>query len=385
MELYKHQPHQPRWISFENIRGKKGQGGQENQQAKGHAFDTLPAGESQLLLDVQGSGIVQRLWLTIQERKAYQLRAFKLEMFWDGADTPAVSVPLGDFFCMGVGMRPFENGLVASPEGRSFIFTIPMPFRTAAKIVLTNESADDILYLFFDLNYVLTPPHADDVLYFHAHWRRENPTTLGQDFVILPRVRGNGRFLGTNLSLLTAPVYGPSWWGEGEVKIYLDGDQALPTLVGTGSEDYLGSAWEQGEYVQREQGSLIVRREEGIWSFYRLHLSDTIFFHQDCQVAIQVMGGAPKEKLLAIEAAGGKVKAVTGGIGLGRKGNVNLFDAGLDYTDGRFALSSWVNFYREDDFAAVAYFYLDQPENGLPPLAPAAERVAEMAERVDRK
>jgi hypothetical protein len=111
-----------RWSSFENLAARKGEGGRENQGAKGHAFDSIKPGETKVLLDVAGSGVVRRMWITLRPRDPKILRALRLEMFWDGSDKPAVSVPLGDFFNWVHG-RPvkFENALFANPEGRSFV------------------------------------------------------------------------------------------------------------------------------------------------------------------------------------------------------------------------------------------------------------------------
>ncbi|HEX6385421.1 MAG TPA: glycoside hydrolase family 172 protein, partial [Anaerolineae bacterium] len=231
--LYHKHPYRTRWTSFENPSGTKGHGGRENQGAKGHAFDSLAPGETKVLLDVAGAGLVHRIWLTLRQRTPQVLRALRLEMFWDGAETPAVAVPLGDFFCAGLALVPFENELFASPEGRSFIATVPMPFRTAARITLTNETDQEIPYLFYDINYSLADTRDEHALFFHAHWRRENPTTLSRDFTVLPRVTGSGRFLGAFFSVITNPLYENTWWGEGEVKVYLDGDDTYPSLVGT--------------------------------------------------------------------------------------------------------------------------------------------------------
>jgi len=157
-DLYKRRPNaQSRWVSFENLRGAKGEGGKENRGGKGHAFDSLKAGETKVLMSLQGSGAIHRLWFTLRERDPKMMRALRLEMFWDNADSPAISVPFGDFFGAILG-RPvaFENELFSNPEGRSFNCYIPMPFRKAAKITLTNESNRDVLKLFYDIDVVMT-------------------------------------------------------------------------------------------------------------------------------------------------------------------------------------------------------------------------------------
>jgi len=228
----------PRWSSFENRKAEKGKGGMENNGAKGHPSDGVEPGETEVLLDASGQGIINRIWITINDRSPEMLRSLKLEMFWDGSSKPAVSVPFGDFFGMGLGKTaPFHNALFANPEGRSFICYIPMPFKTGARIQVTNESDKRLSHLFYDINFQKLASFASDNLYFHAFWNRDTATTLARDFELLPPVKGKGRFLGVNIGVNANPVYKDYWWGEGEVKMYLDGDKNFPTLVGTGTED----------------------------------------------------------------------------------------------------------------------------------------------------
>lgn len=202
-----------RWSSFENLQGLPGRGGMENKGAKGHAYDSLGPGETKTLMEADGPGKITRMWFTIDDRTTPTMRSLRLSMYWDGATTPAVSVPFGDFFGATVAEPVrFESELFSSPEGRSFNCFIPMPFRTGARVEITNESGQRLGSLFYDIDYVLGPPDTTSPLYFHATWRRENPTTLGRDFEILPRIEGKGRFLGTNIGLLKNTLY-PGWWG----------------------------------------------------------------------------------------------------------------------------------------------------------------------------
>ena len=367
----------PHWISPENPTGARGAGGSENRGAKGHAFETIAIGASHVLADIEGAGVIDRVWMTIEDRAPDALRGLRLEIFWDGAPTPAVSVPLGDFFLHGAGqMMPMETALLASPEGRSFVSYIPMPFRRRARIVVTNESPRQVNLIFYDINYRRLGRLPDDALYFHAWWSRDRATQLGRDFRILPQVRGRGRLLGASVTVLTNPVYRDTWWGEGEVKIFLDGDRDLASLVGTGAEDYIGTAWGQGAYINRFQGAPIATWEGGgRWTFYRFHIPDPIFFEREIEVSLQQMGGARKTIVLDLQRSGAPLIPVTIDPGsrdnfqqlLTRRPQVPLSDPSLP--DGH------TNFYRSDDVAAVAYFYLDRPENGLPAMAPAAERL----------
>jgi len=147
---------------------------------KGHAFDSLRAGEKRVLVDVEGSGVVRRLWMTIGDQSPEMLRSLRIDMSWDGATVPAVSAPLGDFFGIGLGQKaPFECALFANPEGKSFNCCVPMPFGEAARITITNESARDLTHLFCEFDVNLNVTHGGDSLYFHAHWRRLAKVTPG--------------------------------------------------------------------------------------------------------------------------------------------------------------------------------------------------------------
>lgn len=273
---------QTRWASFENPGGLKGAGGAANRGAKGHPYEPLLAGESKTLLDVQGAGVITRIWMTLNDRTTETLRQIRLDMYWDGAPSPAVSVPLGDFFgAMLEKPTAFETALIGNPEGRSFNCWIPMPFRRGARVVLTNESSKSIGLLFYDIDYLMNIRHPREMMYFHAIWRREAPTALGRDFEILPRVEGRGRFLGAMIGVRSLP-HNPGWWGEGEVKMFLDGDGALPTLVGTGTEDYIGTGWGQGVFKGRFQGCLVSDDRAGQYVFYRFHVPDPSISRATC-------------------------------------------------------------------------------------------------------
>lgn len=365
----------PRWASPENREAARGAGGQENRGGKGHAFDTLPAGASITLADIRGAGIIDRMWITTEDRSPEMLRGLRLDIYWDGAAKPAVSVPLGDFFGAGAGaLVPMETALVASPEGRSYVSWLPMPFRKGARVVVTNESGKQLNLIFWDVNYRQMTAPPKDALYLHAYWSRSRATEIGRDFQVLPRVTGKGRFLGSIVTTLTNPAYDKSWWGEGEAKIYLDGDGPHATLVGTGTEDYIGTGWGQGAYVNRFQGSLVADEPRGRWTYYRFHVPDPIFFDRDVRVDLQQIGGWPKDKVIAMLKAGVKLKPVT--IDPGQRTNFQqLLSSGKHVTDSGLP-NGWTNFYRSDDVSAVAFFYLDKPVSGLPALAPAAERLA---------
>ncbi|GET21856.1 glycoside hydrolase family 172 protein [Prolixibacter denitrificans] len=363
---------QSRWISFENPQGEKGKGGMENFGAKGHPQDSIGAGATQVLMDIKGSGVINRMWVTINDRSPEMLRSLRIDMYWDGESKPAVSAPFGDFFGIGLGrMTAFENALFADPEGRSFVSYIRMPFKTGAKITLTNESDQPVSALFYDIDYLLTPWKKDN-LYFHCYWNRDTATTPGVDYTILPDVSGKGRFLGTNIGVNANPAYGDSWWGEGEVKMYLDGDTKYPTLAGTGTEDYIGTAWGQGQFITRYSGCSLADRKNKQWAFYRYHIPDPIYFGSDCRVTIQQIGGAPKAQVIEMQEKGAKLIPVT--IHDGRTLHP-IYKKDTVVNLATIPYNGWTNFYRSDDVSSTAYFYLDQPTNDLPALKPRAYRV----------
>jgi hypothetical protein len=367
-----------RWSSFENPSAAKGAGGSENKKAKGHPSENIAPGETKVLLNTKGAGIIQRMWMTVNDRSPLMLRSLRLEMYWDGSSKPAVSVPLGDFFGIGLGRKvAFENVFFSDPEGRSFTCYIPMPYRSGARIVIKNES-DKPVMLFYDVNFQEVKSHAADVVYFHAFWSRVKKTELGKDFEILPKVSGKGRFLGMNMGIITDPLYQESWWGEGEVKIYLDGDGELPTLNGTGTEDYIGTGWGQGLFTHQYQGCLVADQKTRQWAFYRYHVPDPVYFSKDCRVTIQIMGGEMRDKVREYVKNGASLTPVT----VSGKDFLKLLEISPtpQLNDANFP-EGWTNFYRQDDVSATAYFYLATPTSPLPPLQDTKIRIAELPEK----
>ncbi|HET9746209.1 MAG TPA: glycoside hydrolase family 172 protein [Chitinophagaceae bacterium] len=355
---------QSRLSSFENPNGVKGDGGKTNKTAKGNAFEFIEAGQTKNLLDIKGEGTIQRIWLTI-DHSPLKLRSLRLQFYWDGNSKPAVDVPLGDFFVYNLG-KPvaFESALFSSGEGRSYNCYIPMPFKKAAKVLLINEGKERAK-LFYDIDFLLHKLPAN-MLYFHAYWNRQWSGPLGDDYVLLPTVQGKGRFLGISVGLNTDTSYSRSWWGEGEVKMYLDGDSKYPTINGTGAEDYIGSAWGLGKFINQYQGCTIATDSTGQFNFYRWHIPDAVYFNSDIKVTIQQIGGWMKEDMRRLQKRGANFKAVTVD---GPKGFYRLLDMDKppSLTDGDFP-DGWVNFYRIDDYSSVSYFYLNKPSSTLPPL-----------------
>lgn len=358
----------PAWVSFENPTGEKGKGSLENNGAKGHAYDMIKPGETKTLLDIEGSGIINRIWITIREQSEYSLRSLVINMYWDNEEKPAVSSPLGDFFGVGLGKTAvFENELFVNPEGRSFVSYAQMPFKKAAKIEIVNEMDIPVTRIFYDINLQRLKKWNDNFLYFHSYWHRDTSTTLAKDFEILPVIEGKGRFLGSNISVVANPEYEDNWWGEGEIKIYLDEDTEHPSLVGTGTEDYIGTAWGQGVFSGKYSGCTVADIVNNHWAFYRYHIIDPIYFRNDCKVTIQQIGGSQKQNVIDLQKNNVDLIPVT----ISERDKIHLIYkkddiVNLDNHEIPGDISSWVNFYRSDDLSSVAYFYLDKPTNNLP-------------------
>lgn len=398
-ELYKSPPPQTetRWVSPENPTGEKGQGGKINKGAKGNAFFIIAPGEKKIIFDQKGAGTIKRIWMSGSiALSPEQRRSVRIDMFWDGSSKPAVSAPIGDFFGIGLGLRAaFENDLFASPEGRSYNCTVPMPYRTAAHIEITNEASTYVLF-WYDINFLQLKKQEDDAFYFHTYWSRNLKTELGKDFEILPKVNGKGRYIGTNIGVIGDTAYNGTWFGEGEAKVYLDGDKDLPTLVGTGTEDYIGSGWGQGKFYGPYHGSLIADSKNDLYAFYRYHTVDPVYFYQDCRVTIQQIGNASVSKIQQMLSHNAVLKPVwlfdTKGMDatsikgaapqqfrlLDQKGSFNINNSNITKTAG-------VNFYRSDDISATAYFYLDRPENNLPELPSVEIRMKYLKDKVLEK
>lgn len=300
---------QTRSISAENFTGTKGQGGMATQgtgavpaRELGQGWKVSPsisiAGANTVVLaQIEGSGAIQHIWLTVHPG---QWRRLVLRMYWDGESTASVEVPLGDFFCQGWGVRANVNSLpVAVNPAGGFNSYWEMPFQKSARITLENLGPDAVDAFYYQIDYTLTEVSSDRA-YFHAQWRRTNPIPYKEVHTILDGVRGNGHYVGTYLAW---GVHSNGWWGEGEMKFYLDGDTDWPTICGTGTEDYFGGAWnfehpagEYGIFSAPFSGLPQVIKPDGLYQsqqrfgMYRWHIMDPIRFHEDLRVTIQALG-----------------------------------------------------------------------------------------------
>jgi hypothetical protein len=307
-------------ISAENPNGEKGGGAlavpgpispsrELGQGWKVSPCISLFSGETKTLVDMKGPGMFTHIWITCKETS---YRDCILRFFWDHEESASVEVPLGDFFCNGWGVRAnvLSIPVNVNPSG-GFNSYWPMPFRAHAKVTIENQNPAVIDGFFYQFDYILDEI-PDDAMYFHAMWRRENPVKYHREYTIADQIRGNGRFAGVYLA------WGQNnngWWGEGEVKFYIDGDTDFPTYCGTGTEDYFGGAW---GFISRSTnqyetfsapflGYHQLIKPDGLnganmrHGMYRFHIADPVFFKEDFKATIQALGWRSESRYLPLQ------------------------------------------------------------------------------------
>jgi hypothetical protein len=354
-----------RWYSFENPEGRRGDGGKTQAGRKGAANKTVEPGERVVLADVAGPGVVRRIWLTVPGR-VDTLRGWVVRMYWDGQDWPSVEAPLQDFFGLPFARRvPFQSALFSNPEGRSFNCVVPMPFMKRALLTITNESPVEAM-LFYDVDVTVGDVLPAEMGYLHARYRRENPTSPKKDFEVLPRVEGRGRYLGANVGIRATDHRRPLWFGEGELKVYLDDDREWPTLVGTGTEDLVGSAWGLGRFDHLYQGAPLTEEKDGVWGFYRYHVPDPVYFAKAIRVTLQQIAGGTVAQLRVLP----------------KELWPELVRTHQPFEPAATASpadeSQWENFETPQDVCATAYWYQTLPSPRWPALDTYAERVKDL-------
>ena len=260
---------------------------------------TLPKESTTTLMDVDGPGVIQHLWITFADKHC---RDLILRIYWDDSESPSVEAPIGDFFCNGWKKRVNITALPinVNPTG-GFNCYFPMPFREHVRITVENRAPEEVRGFFYTVNYALTEVPEDEA-YFHAQFRRVNPLPYKQDYVILDGVEGHGHFVGVYMAW---QQNSSGWWGEGEIKFFLDGDGEFPTLCGTGTEDYFGGAWGFGEnysapFLGYPLGSCDLRpgNRHGL---YRFHVMDPIRFEKDLRVTMQAIGWRSDDRYLPLQ------------------------------------------------------------------------------------
>jgi len=333
-----------RSISAENPTGEPGNGGKAASNLgigrKGRPCINIPKGETVEIASINRTGCIQHIWITMPDKtktSSFALRNLVLRMYWDGENEPSVEAPIGDFFCNGFGARCKVNSLpiAVNPVGGMNCY-FPMPFRKGARITIENQHSDDIESFFYQINYTLVNEIPPEAAYFHVTWRKEWITEKGRDYVVVDGIKGKGHYIGTYLAWAPLQRY---WWGEGEIKFYMDGDTEWPTICGTGTEDYFGAAWGfQETYNTPFLGNPLQIKEvkDGdlydscvpMYGLYRWHLMDPIRFEKELRVTIQQIGAT--------------------------------YETGL--------------FERSDDISSVAYWYQAEPHMAFPALLSVNER-----------
>jgi hypothetical protein len=312
-----------------------------------------------VLADIDGPATIRHVWMTFLPAPPETMRALFLEVFYDGADQPSVSAPCLDFFGLPHGRPvPYHSAMASAQEGRGFNSYFPMPFAGHARVEIVNAAQSPTM-LYYQIDYTLEPSLLAGRGYLHVCFRRANPTVQGQDFIISDGIEGPGRFLGCNVGVR---VIDPgNWYGEGEVKMYIDGDQDLPTICGTGLEDYVGGAWGLGAHASLFAGAPLVvgpattpPNPEGpptavdFVGFYRWHLADPVMFARDLRVTIQQIGMAffgpgQEAELEAYE----QTNPVAGAGWMRPPGQV---------------VPAWGITERVDDYCATSFVYSRQPQ-----------------------
>lgn len=298
-----------RSISPENFTGEKGKGGMATEgTGSGPARDLgqgwkispsvrIQPGETFTLADIDGQGAIQQIWMTPTGHWRFSI----LRIYWDDQEVPSVECPVGDFFACGWGRyAQVTSQAVCVNPGSAFNCYWEMPFRKRCRITLENI-AEDPMTLYYQVNYTLTEV-PEDCAYFHAQFRRTNPLPYKDVYTILDGVQGKGHFVGVYMAW---GLNNTQWWGEGEIKFYMDGDDAFPTICGTGTEDYFCGSYnfdlgkERGGYREFNTpyaGLPQVIRPDGLYysqtrfGMYRWHIMDPVRFEEDLRITIQALG-----------------------------------------------------------------------------------------------
>ncbi len=313
--LYRLSNAKSRSISPENFGGEKGKGGAATtgtgasaSRELGQTWKVSPSvvikkKTTFTIADIDGSGAIQHIWMTPTGNWRFSI----IRMYWDDEKEPSVECPVGDFFCMGwMKYSPLQSLAVAVNPGSAFNCYWTMPFRKHCRITMENIDDEDMV-LYYQVDYTLTTV-PDDAAYFHAQFRRVNPLPCKTDYVIVDSLQGKGQYVGTYLA------YGANsngWWGEGEIKFFMDGDTKFPTICGTGTEDYFCGSYDfdtqkknaagvetsdYTEFCSPYSGLPQVIRGDGHYSsqqrfgLYRWHITDPIRFDKNLKVTIQALG-----------------------------------------------------------------------------------------------
>lgn len=313
--LYRISDAKSRSISPENFTGEKGKGGMattgtgsgpSRDLGKGWKVSPSVVIKSKTtftVAEIEGSGSIQHIWMTPTGNWRYSIIRF----YWDDETTPSVEVPVGDFFGMGWGQySPLQSLAVCVNPGSAFNCYWPMPFRKKCRITMENIDETDMV-LYYQVDYVLTDVPSD-AAYLHAQFRRVNPLPFKENVVLVDSIKGKGQYVGTYIAW---GVHNNGWWGEGEIKFFMDGDTDFPTICGTGTEDYFCGSYDfdtrnrnaagveevnYTEFSTPYAGLHQVIKGDGHYSIsqrfgmYRWHITDPIRFEKNLRVTIQALG-----------------------------------------------------------------------------------------------
>ena len=334
--------YQSRSVCAENPTGEKGRGGMATEGTGAHAARDLGQGwkvspslsltahSVTTLADIRGEGAVRHIWLT----PVGNFRFCILRIYWDDSEVPSVECPLCDFFAAahipGTGATEFHQvsslAVCVNPRfGMNCYWN--MPFRRRCRVTVENLADSDTV-LYYQIDYVLGK-QPENAAYFHAQFRRVNPLPYKGVYTIADGIEGKGQYVGT---YLLWGVHNGGWWGEGEIKFYLDGDREFPTVCGTGTEDYFCGAYNFDDGGYREfstpySGMAVLKgddlyRSQMRFSMYRWHVTDPVYFERDLKVTIQALGWREGKRYLPLQ----------------------------------------------DDISSVAFWYQDRPAATMPPL-----------------
>lgn len=312
--LYRLSNAKTRSISPENFTGEKGKGGMADpvkdkdkrnianaaypardlgQTWKVNPYIKIAGGEVFTIAEMDGPGAIQHIWMT----PTGNWRSTIIRIYWDGETTPSVEAPVGDFFCMGWGQyAPLSSLAVCVNPGSAFNCYWTMPFRKSCKITMENILNEEMT-LYYQIDYALTDV-PEDAAYFHAQFRRTNPN-LTSDYTMIDGIKGKGHYVGTYMAW---GVNNNGWWGEGEIKFFMDGDSKFPTICGTGTEDYFCGSYnfdrngKYNEFCTPYAGLHQVIRPDGLYTsqqrfgLYRWHIADPIRFEKELRITIQDLG-----------------------------------------------------------------------------------------------
>ena len=275
-----------RSISFENPTGAPGEGGKTASRLgvarKGSPSMTLKAGEEVQLCAIAGPGTIRHIWMTTRNN-ALNLRSLVIRAWWDGQDHPSIECPIGDFMGFAHGkVMPYHSAVHSLGRNAGMNIWLPMPFNKRAKITLTNEGEENVP-VYYQIDYTIADKHPGDVGRLHVLFTRQNPTTVKEDLALLPQRKNKGRFIGALIGIRNLTP--GQWWGEGEIKVYMDGDTEFPTLCGTGSEDYVGLSYGIQQTPYLYNGCSL--NQKNFISMYRWHLPDPIAWQKECRITIQ--------------------------------------------------------------------------------------------------